>query len=717
METNSFLQMCNQAMGFSGKEPDDDIDLMDLFGEPVEEENTDSGSSMALGDDGFSVTAGNEGTGSYSICSVEISPGAARDRDTQDVISSPALTEAEHDFVHWVASVTGCVPNGSSYNNIQAFVDAVYQELYPDRTCPGVDLVIYDYLRSRYCINITYSTFQQVKGLPIGLLKSTAHPYRQMAVEEVLKLQEYFNTPSFNAEDIFLCSLEPRDTELICELQREGKFSRQEAFSYSRDCDSLYFYLMLNKKGLYNALEYRQCFNVGSHCTYAIGKLNSDQKIIEALNARKDREECEQYLSKVDPAVIAKYKDAIYLAAILKYVSLYGVNDELIDMYFLTESKISERLISCLDNDKLMQYVNNNPGQFQRLLLEGPCKAAALDISGVEIPDALVRQLMDLYVEGNISVEDLLLYVIILGQENALSDAVHSSGITMRCREFIAKVITGIMGKSDFSFPDGSAPLLYQFRSGSSSMVFNVYEFINHFDYYKERIKKYAESSEVVDYNQIRGLGYCINFGRWREAFKKIQEGDKKYSCSLQMWITHTLGSVEKGRMTPMDIMRYNLHLLRESVPEDAAEYSTKVLHALSRIVHTKYVAYDLVLNYLYCHSEYCVILGQKNFSLIAYSLMNSILVDGEFNVTLYFLHSLFSSFYKCSMQTDVAMPDSFMDEPGITICIGRNPVAEFGSRLELLKNFDAVLSCISGVHAERLSLRSEGKNLVVVIM
>ncbi|NBH96639.1 hypothetical protein D7Y41_02840 [Anaerotruncus sp. 1XD22-93] len=724
METDLFLQQCNSAMGFPAADETtvgaDDMDLMDYFG--ILEDDLDDGFTEAK-DSGLQSSALGEVYDSiacvpskgYSITSVYIENSAQENKGAETAISDfDSLTELEIDFFGWAVSVLGTSVTAMAHQTFKEFVVEVYKLLYPDKDFQGTDYALYDYVCSRYGANVSYAVFKENAQNPMALLRNLAHPYRRVSGEEVGVIRKHCMCSYFNPEDVYACSLEPRDTEMICTLQERGSFNRNEALLYCSDYDTLYFYLLLSINGAYNAAEYRQCVSIGTCNAYAMGKLNNDPGVTDALSRRSDWVECEKYLSSVSPELVTKYCKAEYLAPLLKFASIYGVNIELVEMYFLKKSPLSERLISCLDDRKFMSEVCQNPVTFPTKLLEKYCNSVGISIADCDIGNDFAWQLMTMFASSDITLEDVLLYLIINQQGNALSDFLKEHGITGKCSFFIAEYVSGLIGKQGFALPSISAPFLYQFRSGGSSMVFNVYEFINHVEYYSARIKKYAMTSQVISCNQIRDIGYCINFGKDTTLFKRMQERDKKYHCSLQVWLS--TAKKPKYVVTTSTVLRYNLQVLEEVLPEEIRDFCLKILQALGNVDSKKYASYDLVLNYLYYKQGYCVAMTQRNFPRIVFSLMNAILMDNDFDVTVCFLYTLFNNLFPGKVKSSFITQEIMRNEPIIVIQRNHNDIAEFNDRVLFISSFDRVIKCIPETDVKDVILRKTGQKLTVDI-
>lgn len=720
METDEFLNRCNSAMGFTDKQQsqnnqqainDEDIDLMNLFGNTgiVEEFSMDEEPAPAR-EENIEQDAPH-----ISIQSIEINPEPDLEFNIDHyVAASKQFTELEADFIQYAVRLLNTGQNERLYSGINDIATAYHSAVYPEKEFPGTSHVLFDYLCSRYGVNISYETFKTINKKALFLLRTLAHPYREMSLDEVPVLEKFYLEDSFFVKDIYDFSLEPRDTKLICSLQLDGQFCQSEASYYCDDYDKLYFYLMLADKGLYNREEYQNCIQKGTYKAYATGLLNGDNIIADILTKRADSNQCMKYLGAVSPDVVSKYRNAFHLPQLLRYASMYQINKELVQKYFIIENPFALELEKRLEDRNFMVTIQKDPSVFPLKLLEAMCTAEQLLLEENEIPCDLAEDIMANYLQGNIGKSDVFLYLVAWISGGRLTKSVKTVGTKNTFSNFIKGEIISIISNNTLSIPDGIEPKMYQLRFGNSSLVFSMYEFLNFYDYYYERIRKYSDASRVVSYNQVKDIGICINFGRGMNKYRRVQENEKRYHCSVQAWIEDL--SKHRKPLHLKDIQRYNVDLVASVVPREYIDSYGKILDALRATGNAKYVFYDTVLNYLFYNNRYCVIMSKLNFTKIVYALRTAIFMDSEFNISFMFLHSLFSLLYPQKSETDFAVNTITKGEPKIIIRQMNHTLITLNTRLELFESFDEIIKYFSSAKFQKIKLCEQEGNLIVQI-
>ena len=270
------------------------------------------------------------------------------------------------------------------------------------------------------------------------------------------------------------------------------------------------------------------------------------------------------------------------------------------------------------------------------------------------------------------------------------------------------------MDISRVELPEKSTPVMYQFRFRSSSLVVNIYELINHFDFYSERIKKYVATSSVIRYGKIQNIGCCFSFGRDTSSYKKLQETDKPYHCSLHAWLERL--SEHEEFLTPRDVLRFNTMLLQKAKIENSlVETVGKFCKVLRNVDANKFVGYDLIFNFLYHNPKYCILMSQKRFAEVVRSLQNAILMDNSSDMSFIFLYNLFSRLLNMKVQIS-SVPVILTKEERIFIECNQRTIANYESLYNFIRYFDSTIESVQKISAQVKSCKIERKEDCIVV-
>lgn len=722
MQTYDFLKECNSAMGFhEEKEVSDlmenELDIMDLFEESSEKTSglTDDLFDQLLEDEDVEKTSKDVvyALENFSTVSTEISP----EFNPKAYINSLApLTPLEEDYVYFISQLVNSITKTPVAASFDAFIAHEYENIYKDRKFPGKEEALYEYCRNRYLANISFEIFKTVADQPLGFLHLLAFPYREAEEQDVKIILENYKNSAFNITDVWNFSFVPEDTIHICSLQAKCKFDRDEIKTFSHEQEPIHFYLQLKDAGIYNHDDYKKYVELGSYAIYATGMLAGNTEITNVICKRKDCKECIEYLGTVPITCITKYKDAAYLGKILKFIHLYGEHEDFINRFFVTENGLGLHLDSYLDDAHFMQTIIENPMEYIYFLLRELCSGIRLNITACEFDDSFLMKLFDSLYLGHITKWDVALYIIISQQNNELADQLKTTDFFDSCECFIWNYICSLMDISRVELPERSTPVMYQFRFRSSSLVVNIYELINHFDFYSERIKKYVATSSVIRYGKIQNIGCCFSFGRDTSSYKKLQETDKPYHCSLHAWLERL--SEHEEFLTPRDVLRFNTILLQKAKIENSlVETVGKFCKVLRNVDANKFVGYDLIFNFLYHNPKYCILMSQKRFAEVVRSLQNAILMDNSSDMSFIFLYNLFSRLLNMKVQIS-SVPVILTKEERIFIECNQRTIANYESLYNFIRYFDSTIESVQKISAQVKSCKIERKeNCIVVAM
>ena len=116
----------------------------------------------------------------------------------------------------------------------------------------NVELVtLAQYLKSVRNINLEPNLLQYYINYPIDFFDKIAFTFRTASYKEIELISENYNEPWYKDYIVPLFSLEERDTPLLIELMKQGKFNENEALQYTNDLGKLNEYLTLKLNGGY----------------------------------------------------------------------------------------------------------------------------------------------------------------------------------------------------------------------------------------------------------------------------------------------------------------------------------------------------------------------------------------------------------------------------------------------------------------------------------
>ena len=104
----------------------------------------------------------------------------------------------------------------------------------------NVELVILaQYLKSVRNINLEPNLLQYYINYPIDFFDKIAFTFRTASYKEIELISENYNEPWYKDYIVPLFSLEEKDTPLLIELMKQGKFNENEALQYTNDLGKL----------------------------------------------------------------------------------------------------------------------------------------------------------------------------------------------------------------------------------------------------------------------------------------------------------------------------------------------------------------------------------------------------------------------------------------------------------------------------------------------
>ena len=116
----------------------------------------------------------------------------------------------------------------------------------------NVELVtLAQYLKSVRNINLEPNLLQYYINYPIDFFDKIAFTFRTASYKEIELISENYNEPWYKDYIVPLFSLEEKDTPLLIELMKQGKFNENEALQYTNDLGKLNEYLTLKLNGGY----------------------------------------------------------------------------------------------------------------------------------------------------------------------------------------------------------------------------------------------------------------------------------------------------------------------------------------------------------------------------------------------------------------------------------------------------------------------------------
>ena len=169
----------------------------------------------------------------------------------------------------------------------------------------NVELVtLAQYLKSVRNINLEPNLLQYYINYPIDFFDKIAFTFRTASYKEIELISENYNEPWYKDYIVPLFSLEEKDTPLLIELMKQGKFNENEALQYTNDLGKLNEYLTLKLNGGY----VQDIFN-------KIGTNREDMELYRIFtNVVGDAEIAQTLFSKSsnDKIVIAEYLQKIH---------------------------------------------------------------------------------------------------------------------------------------------------------------------------------------------------------------------------------------------------------------------------------------------------------------------------------------------------------------------------------------------------------------------
>lgn len=226
------------------------------------------------------------------------------------------------------------------------------------------DDVLIEFVKMYYGVCCEYEVLQQIKQLPLEFLEKVDFNHRLLTSLDLAYIVPEYKSAWFDSEIVNRYSVEDRDTSLVIQLLKEGKFDKNEVFMLLASLDventnfsqkmissvldryNVYLRLKLENKLNYTRLMAQKVFDCNWENFYTQEVSSEELTFHKLFSSREDFSVIEKVIPLLDgllsPNEAAQIADYYDVVSILKGVTLgYPIN-KLTEECFATKCEYSE---------------------------------------------------------------------------------------------------------------------------------------------------------------------------------------------------------------------------------------------------------------------------------------------------------------------------------------------------------------------------------------